>query len=44
VNLRIVKLLLVNKADINAMDNANKSVKEYARDCDNLVIKQLIIK
>lgn len=43
-NEEIVKLLLVNKADINAMDNANKSVKEYARDCDNLVIKQLIIK
>lgn len=43
-NEEIVKLLLVNKADINAVDNANKSVKEYARDCDNLVIKQLIIK
>jgi ankyrin repeat protein len=43
-NEEIVELLLVNKADINAMDNANKSVKEYARDCDNLVIKQLIIK
>jgi len=43
-NEEMVKLLLVNKADINAMDNANKSVKEYARDCDNLVIKQLIIK
>ena len=43
-NEEIVELLLVNTADINAMDNANKSVKEYARDCDNLVIKQLIIK
>ena len=43
-NEEIVKLLLVNKADIHAVDNANKSVKEYASDCENLVIKQLIIK
>ena len=43
-NEEIVKLLLAKKADINAMDNANKSVIEYAKDCDNLVIKQLIIK
>lgn len=43
-NEEIVRLLLANKADVNAMDNANKSVKEYAKECDNLVIKQLIIK
>lgn len=43
-NEDIVRLLLAKKADVNAKDNANKSVKEYATECDNLVIKQLIIK
>jgi len=43
-NEEIVKLLIENKADTQTIDNSRKSAVDFAKDCDSIVIKQLIIK